>query len=354
LKQCLQEMTPNQVMNKWFESDVLKATLGTDGVIGFAASPYDAGTGYVLLHHVIGGLDNRPGVWGYVMGGMGAVSEAIAKAARSHGAELYTDQVVDNGQAKGVRLACGKEIHATTVMSNTTPRVTFEKLLNKADLSSEFLDAVKSIDYTSPVTKINVAIRELPSFTCRPNSDNQPQPHHQTTIHMNCENMEIVHEGVQDFRNGFWSKRPVIEMTIPSVVDRSLVEGDESSHVVSLFTQYTPYQLKDGPWTEERKEAYARHVFNEIDCYAANFSSSIIGYEILPPPDIERIFGLTGGNIFHGSMSLDQLYFTRPTSRCSGFKTPIKGLFLCGSGSHPGGGVTGAAGRLGALTALER
>ncbi|KAK5972155.1 Pyridine nucleotide-disulfide oxidoreductase domain-containing protein 2 isoform X4 [Trichostrongylus colubriformis] len=252
-----------KVMNKWFESDVLKATLGTDGVIGFAASPYDTGTGYVLLHHVLGGLDSRSGTWGYVMGGMGAVSDAIAKAARSHGAELFTDQevssiLVDNGRTKGVRLRNGSEVHADTVLSNATPRVTFEKLLDKSILSPEFLSAVKSTDYTSPVTKINVAVRELPSFSCRQNASNTPQPHHQTTIHMNCESMEVVHEGVNDFRGGRWSRRPVIEMTIPSSVDRSLTP-DSTSHVISLFTQYTPYALKDGPWNDERKDQYAKH-----------------------------------------------------------------------------------------------
>ncbi|KIH58224.1 hypothetical protein ANCDUO_11572 [Ancylostoma duodenale] len=147
--------------------------------------------------------------------------------------------------------------------------------------------------------------------------------------------MEVVDEGVRDYRSGLWSRRPVIEMTIPSVVDRSLVP-DNTTHVMSLFTQYTPYKLWVGQWDAERKEEYAKHVFSEIDAYAPNFSSSVIGYEVLPPPDIERIFGLTGGNIFHGSMSLDQLYFTRPTSRCSNYTTPIKGLFLCGSGTHPG------------------
>ncbi|CAJ0590697.1 unnamed protein product [Cylicocyclus nassatus] len=147
--------------------------------------------------------------------------------------------------------------------------------------------------------------------------------------------------------------RPVIEMTIPSVVDRSLVP-DDRSHVMSLFTQYTPYTLKDGPWSDERKEQYAKHVFNEIDKYAPNFSSSIIGYEVLSPPDIEKVFGLIGGNVFHGSMSLDQLYFTRPVSRYSNYTTPIKGLYLCGSGPHPGGGVTGAPGRLAALVALQQ
>ncbi|KAK6746980.1 hypothetical protein RB195_000308 [Necator americanus] len=346
-----------KIMNKWFENDILKATLGTDGVIGFAASPYDAGTGYVLLHHVLGGMDNRSGTWAYVIGGMGAVSSAIAKSAQNHGAEIFTEQevdaiLVDNSAVQGVRLSNGKEIHAGIVLSNATPRITFEELIDQSHLPRTFLNAVKSIDYTSPVTKINIAVRELPSFICKPNIGNGPMPHHQTTIHLNCESMELVDEGVQDFRNGNWSQRPVIEMTIPSTVDRSLVP-DDHSHVMSLFTQYTPYELRNGCWDKNTKEQYAKHVFNEIDAYAPNFSSSIIGYEVLPPPDIERIFGLTGGNIFHGSMSLDQLYFTRPVSHHSNYRTPIRGLFLCGSGAHPGGGVTGAPGRLGAHVALQ-
>ncbi|CAJ0590694.1 unnamed protein product [Cylicocyclus nassatus] len=347
-----------KIMDRWFESDILKATLGTDGVIGFAASPYDVGTGYVLLHHVIGGVDGHSGAWAYVMGGMGAVSSAIAKSAQSHGAEIFVEQevseiLIDDGAARGVRLVNGKEIYAKVVLSNATPKVTFEHLVAEKELPVEFRRAVSSIDYTSPVTKINVAVRELPSFTCLPNVGTAPMPHHQTTVHLNCESMQIVDEAVQDYRNGRWSRRPVIEMTIPSVVDRSLVP-DDRSHVMSLFTQYTPYTLKDGPWSNERKEQYAKHVFSEIDAYAPNFSSSIIGYEVLPPPDIEKIFGITGGNIFHGSMSLDQLYFTRPVSRYSNYTTPIKGLYLCGSGAHPGGGVTGAPGRLAALVALQQ
>ncbi|CAB3406039.1 unnamed protein product [Caenorhabditis bovis] len=346
----------SKIMNKWFESDVLKATLGTDGVIGFAASPLEAGTGYVLLHHVIGGLDEHKGAWGYVYGGMGAVSQAIADFARSRGAELYTDQEVDeilieHGVAKGVRLANGQELHAKCVLSNATPHVTFNQLVPKHHLSSEFYSAVNQIDYTSPVTKINVAVKELPNFVARPNQGTDPMPHHQTTIHMNCESMQLVHEGVMDYRNGRYSRKPVIEMTIPSSVDRSLVDGD--GHVVLLFTQYTPYSPTDGEWTEEKKKEYAKHVFSEIDAYAPNFSSSIIGYDILTPPDIEKTFGITGGNIFHGSMGLDQLYITRPLPKYSNYSTPIQSLFLCGSGAHPGGGVTGAPGRLGAQHALQ-
>ncbi|CAD6194158.1 unnamed protein product [Caenorhabditis auriculariae] len=312
---------------------------------------------YVLLHHVIGGLDEHKGAWGYVFGGMGAVSQAIADCAKSHGAEIRTEQnveeiLLDGGVAKGVRLANGKELHSKVVLANTTPHVTFKDLLPENSLPHEFLRAVGEIDYTSPVTKINVAVKELPNFSCRPTEGNNPSPHHQTTIHMNCESMQLVHQGVLDYRNGEYSKKPVIEMTIPSSVDRTIVEQD-GHHVVLLFTQYTPFHLNSGAWTEEKKKEYATHVFSEIDAYAPNFSKSIVGYDILTPPDIQETFGITGGNIFHGSMGLDQLYFNRPISKYSNYSTPIKGLFLCGSGAHPGGGVTGAPGRLGAMRALR-
>ncbi|UMM30411.1 hypothetical protein L5515_012306 [Caenorhabditis briggsae] len=347
----------SKIMNKWFESDVLKATLGTDGVIGLAASPMDPGTGYVLLHHVIGGLDEHKGAWGYVVGGMGAVSNAIAECAKSHGVEIFTEQEVDEvlldgNVAKGVRLANGREIHSKIVMSNATPHVTFNNLVKKEHLPADFYRSVSQIDYTSPVTKINVAVKELPNFLAKPNLGSEPMPHHQTTIHMNCENMQVVHDAVLDYKNGRYSRRPVIEMTIPSSIDRTIVDS-EDGHVVLLFTQYTPFSPKDHEWTEEKKTEYAKHVFSEIDAYAPNFSSSVIGYDILTPPDIQNTFGITGGNIFHGSMSLDQLYTSRPVSKWANYSTPIKSLYLCGSGAHPGGGVTGAPGRLSALHALK-
>ncbi|EGT46821.1 hypothetical protein CAEBREN_26243 [Caenorhabditis brenneri] len=347
----------SKIMNKWFESDVLKATLGTDGVIGLAASPMDPGTGYVLLHHVIGGLDEHKGAWGYVYGGMGAVSDAIAECAKFHGAEIHTEQdvqevLLDGNVAKGVRLSNGKELHSKIVMSNATPHVTFNNLVKKESLPADFYRSISQIDYTSPVTKINVAVKELPNFLAKPNQGSEPMPHHQTTIHMNCENMQVVHDAVLDYKNGRYSRRPVIEMTIPSSVDRTIVDSKDG-HVVLLFTQYTPFSPKDHEWTEEKKTEYAKHVFSEIDAYAPNFSSSVIGYDILTPPDIQNTFGITGGNIFHGSMSLDQLYLSRPVTKWANYSTPINSLYLCGSGAHPGGGVTGAPGRLSALHALK-
>uniref|UniRef100_A0AC35G329 Amine oxidase domain-containing protein n=1 Tax=Panagrolaimus sp. PS1159 TaxID=55785 RepID=A0AC35G329_9BILA len=349
----------SKIMDRWFESDVLKATLATDGVIGFAASPHSLGTGYVLLHHVMGGLDGIPGVWGIVYGGMGSVSTSLAKAAKSHGAELFTEMevekiITEDEKAVGVKLRNGKEIHADIVLSNLTPEATFKQLLNDYNFKLEFTRNLNTIDYTSPTCKINVALKELPNFTALPNSSpNTVMPHHQTTIHINCENMEILDGAYRDFEKGNYSQKPAIELTIPSSVDRTIVDH-EHTHVALIYSQFTPYTLANGKqWNYETKEEYARHVFSEIDAYAPNFSKSIVGYEVLPPPELEKIFNLTGGNIFHGSMSLDQLYFLRPIKGMSNYKAPIKGLYLCGSGTHPGGGVTGSPGRLAALTALN-
>jgi len=293
---------------------------------------------------------------GLFFGGMGAVSEALAKSARSYGAEIYTEKEVsrilcDGKTAKGVVLTDGTELIAKVVMSNATPHITFEKLLSKDNLPADFLNLVHSIDYTSPVTKINVAVNKLPSFSCLP-SANVPAPHHQCSSHLNAESMDTIHQGYADAQKGEWSKRPLIEMTIPSSVDTTISPKD--SHVVLLFTQYTPYTLSGGRvWNEKTRKEYADHVFANVEKYCPGFTASIVGYECLPPPELERIFGLTGGNIFHGAMSLDQLYFSRPAAQFGNYRTPLKNLYLCGSGAHPGGGVMGAPGRLAALAMMN-
>uniref|UniRef100_A0A7E4UXW8 Pyridine nucleotide-disulfide oxidoreductase domain-containing protein 2 n=1 Tax=Panagrellus redivivus TaxID=6233 RepID=A0A7E4UXW8_PANRE len=350
----------SKVMNKWFESDVLKATLATDGVIGFAAGPHNLGTGYVLLHHVMGGLDGIPGVWGIVYGGMGSVSTSLAKAAVSYGAELFTDAgvssiLIDDGKAVGVKFENGTELAADMVFSNLTPHATFNQLLKDETIDRDLRRKIDLIDYESPVCKINVALSEIPNFSAVPNpSTHAILPHHQTTIHINCENMELLDSAYTDYQQGHWSRKPAIELTLPSSVDRTIVDN-EHTHVGLIFSQYTPFQLAGGKqWTEETKHEYAKHVFNEIDAYAPNFSKSIVGYEVLPPPELQKLFNLTGGNIFHGSMSLDQLYFLRPSDQLANYATPFEGLYLCGSGAHPGGGVTGSPGRLAALTALKQ
>ncbi|CAJ1067644.1 pyridine nucleotide-disulfide oxidoreductase domain-containing protein 2 isoform X1 [Xyrichtys novacula] len=345
-----------KILNRWFESEPLIATLATDAVIGAMTSPSNPGSGYVLLHHVMGEVEKEKGAWGYVEGGMGGVSQAIASSARSHGVDIFTEKDVEqvivgsDGAAKGVALKDGTEIHSTVVLSNATPYVTFKNLTPQAALPSEFIKAVDQIDYTSPVTKINVAVDKLPNFLATPTPDNKPGPHHQCSIHLNCESVEVLETAYKEAMNGRPSARPMLEMTIPSVLDPTL--APPGCHVVSLFTQFTPYHIEGKEWTDQDREAYADTAFDWVEKYAPGFKSSVVGRDILAPPDLERIFGLTGGNIFHGSMSLDQLYLARPLPSLSDYRTPVKGLYLCGSGCHPGGGVMGSPGWNAALIAM--
>ncbi|XP_073338558.1 pyridine nucleotide-disulfide oxidoreductase domain-containing protein 2 [Pagrus major] len=345
-----------KILNRWFESEPLKATLATDAVIGAMTSPSNPGSGYVLLHHVMGELEKEKGAWGYVEGGMGGVSQAIASSARSHGVDIFTEKDVEqvlvdsDGAAKGVVLKDGTEIHSKVVLSNATPYVTFKNLTPQAALPPEFIRAVDQIDYTSPVTKINVAVDKLPNFLASPTPDNKPGPHHQCSIHLNCESVEVLETAYKEAMNGRPSARPMLEMTIPSVLDPTL--APPGCHVVSLFTQFTPYHIEGREWTNQDREAFADTVFDWVEQYAPGFKKSVVGRDILAPPDLERIFGLTGGNIFHGSMSLDQLYLARPLPSLSDYRSPIKGLYLCGSGCHPGGGVMGSPGWNAALTVM--
>uniref|UniRef100_A0A671QSE1 Pyridine nucleotide-disulfide oxidoreductase domain-containing protein 2 n=1 Tax=Sinocyclocheilus anshuiensis TaxID=1608454 RepID=A0A671QSE1_9TELE len=318
-----------KVLNRWFESEPLRATLATDSVIGANTSPNNPGSGYVLLHHVMGELEKEKGAWGYVEGGMGGVSESIARSARSLGADLFTNRDVkqvligQDGSAKGIVLTDGTEVHSKVVLSNATPYITFKQL--------------------TP---------QLPNFLAAPNSaDGKPGPHHQCSIHLNCESMEVLEEAYREGQQGYPSSRPMIEMTIPSVLDPTL--APPGCHVVSLFIQFTPYLLEGRrAWTDEDRERFADTVFDWVEHYAPGFKKAIVGKDILTPPDLERVFGLTGGNIFHGSMSLDQLYLARPLPSVADYRSPVKGLYLCGSGSHPGGGVMGAAGWNSALKVL--
>ncbi|XP_078492584.1 pyridine nucleotide-disulfide oxidoreductase domain-containing protein 2-like [Ciona intestinalis] len=347
-----------KILSRWFESEPLKATLATDGVIGAMLSPHSHGSGYVLLHHVIGEVNNVPGAWGYVKGGMGGVSDAIARCANKHGVDVFVSQKVDhieieNNQTKGIVLEDGKFIKSMNVLSNATPHVTFNHLVqDNVVYDEQYKKQVSQIDYTSPVTKINVAVNTLPNFTAFPNqSHNEVGEQHKGTIHLNSESIHLIHDAYMDAINGIPSKTPMIEMCIPSSVDQTL--APPGHHVVSLFTQYTPYYLKGEKWSESDKNAYVTTVFENIEKYAPGFQESVVGVDALLPSDLEDVFGLTGGNIFHGSMSLDQLLTSRPTTHGSSYMTPIQGLFLCGSGTHPGGGVMGASGRLAALTLLK-
>ncbi|KAL9158553.1 hypothetical protein ABFS82_08G076600 [Erythranthe guttata] len=348
----------SKVLNNWFESDVLKATLGTDAVIGSAGSVSTPGSGYVLLHHIMGQTDGDRGIWSYVEGGMGSVSLAISKAATEAGATIATEAQVsklmieDSGRVSGVLLADGTIVRSSVVLSNATPYKTFTEFVPPNVLPDDFLGAVKNIDYTSATTKINLAVDKLPQFNCCKINSPDAGPQHTGTIHIGSESMEEIDSAWRDSVNGIPSRRPVIEMTIPSVLDKTI--SPPGKHVVNLFIQYTPYKPSDGSWVDpEYRESFARRCFNLIDEYAPGFSSSVIGYDMLTPPDLERIIGLTGGHILHGSMGLDSLFLMRPVKGWSNYRTPLQGLYLCGSGAHPGGGVMGAPGRNAAHAVIQ-
>lgn len=349
----------SKILNYWFESDVLKATLATDAVIGTMAGVNTPGSGYVLLHHVMGETGGQRGVWAYVQGGMGSVSSAISKAALEAGVQIVTNaevsQVMVNettGKVEGVALADGTEVHSPVVLSNATPYKTFVDLVPANVLPKDFLCAINTADYSSATTKINVAVDRLPQFHCCKDINPEGGPEHMGTIHIGSESMEEIELAYKEAAGGVSSKRPVIEMTIPSVLDKTI--SPPGQHVINLFVQYTPYKLSEGSWQDSNvRKSFAERCFSLIDEYAPGFSSSVVGYDMLTPPDLEREFGLTGGNIFHGAMGLDSLFLMRPAKGWSDYRTPVKGLYLCGSGAHPGGGVMGAPGRNAASVVLE-
>ncbi|XP_075655776.1 uncharacterized protein LOC142625908 isoform X2 [Castanea sativa] len=340
------------------KSDVVKATLAADAIIGTMASIHTPGSGYVLLHHVMGETDGERNIWSHVEGGMGSVSLAISKAAKEAGVHIITNAEVsklmieDSGVVNGVLLTGGEQFCSSIILSNATPYKTFMELVPQNFLPDDFVRAIKNSDYSSGTTKINVAVDKLPQFKSCRLSYPEVGPQHTATIRIGSESMEEIGSACQDAWNGLPSRRPVMEMTIPSSLDKTL--SPPGKHVVSLFTQYTPYKPSDGSWEDPiYRESYAQRCFNLIDEYAPGFSSSVIGYDMLTPPDLEREFGLTGGNIFHGAMGLDSLFLMRPIKGWSDHRTPIRGLYMCGSGSHPGGGVMGAPGRNAAHVVLR-
>lgn len=333
------------ILNRWFESDILKATLATDAIIGTFQPPSAPGTAYVLLHHVMGSAGGARGVWGYVEGGMGALSQAMAASAQDSGVEIRTGVSVEeiliaDQKTTGVKLSNGETIQTRCIASNADAHVTFEKLIPAGKLPESFQNAVNRIDYSSASMKINLAVSELPDFTCMPGKD-EPGPQHRGTIHIGatCEEIERAYD---DAKYGQPSQQPIIEMTIPTTIDTTL--APPGKHILSLFVQYAPYQLANGTW-DEIKEDFADRCIERIAKFAPNVPASILHRQILSPLDLERTFSLTGGNIFQGAMPAHQLYNLRPVPGWSDYRTPIKGLYLCGSAAHPGGGVMGACGR---------
>jgi phytoene dehydrogenase-like protein len=332
------------ILDRWFESEQLKVTLATDAIIGAMASPSMPGTAYVLFHHVMGECDGARGVWGYVRGGMGGISNAIASAAREAGAEIRTNAEVAkilsrNGTVQGVVLRDGTELHATRVASGVDANVTFLKLMGNGDLPSEFVDAVRHIDYSSASCKINIALGEPPDFKALPGSTVGPQ--HRGTIHISP-TMEYIERAYDDAKYGRPSQAPIIEATIPSALDDTV--APPGKYVMSMFTQYFPYKLAPGLSLAEEREKYADRCFDLMNEYAPNFKRAVIARQVLTPVDLEDRFGLTGGNIMQGVMSLSSLSFMRPVPGYADYRTPIRNLYLCGAATHPGGGVMGACG----------
>ena len=342
------------VLDRWFESPELKGTLATDAIIGSFAPPSAPGSGYVLLHHVMGMAGGARGVWGYVEGGMGALTQAMARSAQSRGVEIrcnadVAEILADNGRATGVRLADGTVIHARQIASNATAKVTFETLMSPQALPADFSRAVSRIDYSSAAVKINLAVSELPRFACMPDRGGVVGPEHRSTIHINSM-PEDIERAYEDARRGLPSERPVIEMVIPTSVDTTLAPSGH--HIVNLFVQYAPYTLASGSW-DDMRDVFADRCIAQITEHAPNFAASVLHREVLAPPDLERRFNLTGGNIFQGAMPLHQLFSFRPVPGWGDYATPLKGLFLCGAAAHPGGGVMGACGRNAAQAMLR-
>jgi phytoene dehydrogenase-like protein len=307
------------------------------------ASPSMPGTAYVLFHHVMGETEGKRGVWGYVRGGMGGLTQALAAAARERGADIRCEAevasiLVQDGHVTGVALIGGDEFAAPIVASNADAHVTFTRLIDPKVLPLEFMEAVRRISYDSASLKINVALAELPSFRAFPGTD--PGPQHRGTIHI-CPDQDYIERGYDDAKYGRPSVRPILEITIPSVVDPTVAPPGQ--HLMSIFVQYAPYTLREGDW-DTLREPFADRCFALLDEYAPNFLRSVLARQVLTPLDLERVFNLTGGNIFQGAMTPSQLFAFRPVLGYAGYRTPIGGLFLCGAAAHPGGGIIGAAG----------
>jgi phytoene dehydrogenase-like protein len=333
------------ILDRWFESEQLKATLATDAIIGAMAAPSMPGTAYVLFHHVMGETNGKRGVWAYVKGGMGGLTLALASAGKMLGVTIRTDSevrqiLIQKGTATGVVLADGQEITSRIVISNADANVTFNKLIDNRLLPPAFAEAINRINYDSASLKINVALSELPRFSACKDSGNGVGPEHRGTIHI-CPDQDTIEHGYDDAKYGRPSQVPILECTIPSAVDPSVAPPGQ--HLMSMFVQYAPYKLREGSW-DTLRDSFADRCFDLLNQYAPNFKQSVLARQVLTPLDLERTFNLTGGNIFQGSMNLNQLFFLRPVVGFADYKTPVRGLYLCGAAAHPGGGVIGAAG----------
>ena len=340
----LMTKSAGDLLDTWFESAAIKAAFGFDAIVGNYASPYAPGSAYVLLHHVIGEVNGRRGAWGHAIGGMGAITQAMAKEARRRGVEITTDcevhkVCVDGRGAQGVQLADGSMVDARCVVANVDPRLLFLKLVDERVLDPDFVRRMRGYKCGSATFRMNVALSELPDFSCLPGT--HLQAHHQSGIIIGP-SLAYMEQAYFDARTHGCSRAPIVEMLIPSTLDSTL--APPGKHVASLFCQHFAYDLPNGLDWDEIREPAADLVIDTVTRYAPNFKDAVLGRKILSPLDLEREYGLTRGDIFHGALTLDQVWSARPVLGHADYRAPVARLYLCGAGTHPGGGVSGLPG----------
>jgi len=345
----LMTMSSADYLGEWFESEALKAAKSASGIIGTFLGPRSPGTAYVLLHHYMGEIDGVFRAWGFARGGTGSVSESIASAARSFGAEIRTDApvrqvIVTNGRAAGVVLESGEEIHGRTVVSGLDPRRTFLELVEREHLPEELVEAVRRFRFRGSSGKVNLALSEPPNFTALPGNE----AHLKGAIAI-APSVDYLERAYDDAKYGEFSRRPFLDIVIPSMIDPRM--APPGKHVMSIFVQYAPYHRKGG-WDDRSREAFGDAVIDTLAEYAPNIRSAILHRQVITPADIETVTGLSEGNIFQGELALSQLFFLRPAPAWADHRTPVRSYYQCGSGTHPGGGIMGASGRLAARAVL--
>tara|TARA_B100000029_G_scaffold481715_1_gene530981 strand:+ start:233 stop:1822 length:1590 start_codon:yes stop_codon:yes gene_type:complete len=340
-------------LDGWFENEHIKAAFGFDSIVGNYASPDTPGSAYVLLHHVFGEVEGEKGAWGHAIGGMGSITQAMKEACEELGVSIYTDAGVNsvevqNGQAVGIRLESGDLIKANKVIANVNPKILFNRMISDDHLDHGFKKRMDGYKCGSGTFRMNVALSELPNFTCLPG--NEAAEHHQSGIVI-APTLDYMDQAYIDAKVYGWSKEPIVEILIPSTVDTTL--APEGKHVASLFCQQFSPVLKNGKSWHDYRSAAAETIINTVNNYAPNFRESILGMMILSPQDLEEKFGLIDGDIMHGQMTLDQMWAARPLLNYGDYRGPLKSLYMCGAGTHPGGGVSGLPGRNAAKEILK-
>jgi phytoene dehydrogenase-like protein len=340
-------------LDSWFHSDPIKAVYGFDGIVGNYASPYTPGSAYVLLHHVFGEVNGRKGAWGHAIGGMGAITQAMARSAAARGADIrigapVREVLVERGRAVGAVTEGGAQFRARAVISNLNPKLLYLKLLDPGLLPRDFRERIEHWRCGSGTFRMNVALSELPDFRCLPGK--APADHHTAGIII-APTLAYMERAYFDARLHGWSAQPIVELLIPSTLDDTLAPPGQ--HVASLFCQHVAPQLPDGESWDRHRDTVADLMIDTVNAQAPNFKAAVLGRQVMSPLDLERTFGLVGGDIFHGALSLDQLFSARPVLGHGDYRGPLPGLYMCGSGTHPGGGVTGAPGHNAAREVLR-